>query len=171
MYEADSEVETWRDPVHDKEFTHFNVPVWRFRRAMWNDFRARMDWCVKPFEDANHNPVAVLNGDDSDSIIILDDVAPGSEIQLNAKGSRDPDGDELFLKWWTYKEAGTYEGTVFIPQPNAEKTAMIVPTDARPGDQIHVILEIRDHKAAAASPDSDEEIPLTDYRRLVLNIR
>jgi hypothetical protein len=27
-----------------------------------NDFRARMDWCVKPRAEANHRPNAVLNG-------------------------------------------------------------------------------------------------------------
>ncbi|MEM1296852.1 MAG: DUF1593 domain-containing protein, partial [Verrucomicrobiota bacterium] len=87
MHEADSEETTWTDPVHGDEFTSSQVPVWRFRRAMWNDFRARMDWCVKSFEEANHNPVAVLNGDGSDSITILDEVVPGSEVELSAKGS------------------------------------------------------------------------------------
>lgn len=170
MHEADSEVETWKDPVHGKEFTHFQVPVWRFRRAMWNDFRARMDWCVKSFAEANHNPVAVLNGDASNSIIIMDDVAPSSRIQLSAKGSTDPDGDQLVYKWWNYKEAGTYAGTVSIPQPNSEKTSITIPADAQSGDQIHVILEVRDHEQEMASPKSDEYIPLTDYRRLVINV-
>ena len=58
MFEADSEVEAWTDPIHDEQFTGHYVPVWRFRRAMFNDFRGRMDWCVKTYDDANHNPVA-----------------------------------------------------------------------------------------------------------------
>ena len=56
-------METWTDPVHGEEFNSHDVPVWRFRRAMFNDFRARMDWCVKPYDQANHNPVAAFNGD------------------------------------------------------------------------------------------------------------
>ncbi|MEM7145018.1 MAG: nucleoside hydrolase-like domain-containing protein [Verrucomicrobiota bacterium] len=171
MYEADSEEETWTDPVHGETFTSSQVPVWRFRRAMWNDFRARMDWCVKSFAEANHNPVAHLNGDGSDSIIVMNDVSPGSEIQLSAKGSTDPDGDKLFYRWWNYREAGTYDGALSIPQPNAERTAIKVPADASRGDQIHIVLEIRDHEQEMASPESDEYIPLTDYRRLVLNVK
>jgi len=29
-------------------------PMWRWVDAFQNDFAARADWCVKPFEDANH---------------------------------------------------------------------------------------------------------------------
>ena len=29
---------------------------------MWNDFKARMDWCVQPYAKANHHPVAAFNG-------------------------------------------------------------------------------------------------------------
>ena len=32
--------------------------VWRWRNAYQNDFAARMDWCVKPFNEANHPPIA-----------------------------------------------------------------------------------------------------------------
>ena len=52
MFEADSEEEEWTDPVHNETFNSFMAPVWRFRRAMFNDFRARMDWCVKEFSEA-----------------------------------------------------------------------------------------------------------------------
>lgn len=130
-----------------------------------------MDWCVKSFEDANHNPIAVFNGDASDSIIIMDNVAPGSKIELSASGSKDPDGDQLVYKWWNYREAGTYKGSVSIPQANEKKTVIKVPTDAKQGDQIHIILEVRDHEKEMASPESDRYIPLTDYRRLVLKVR
>lgn len=47
MYDSDSQRETWTDPVTNESFSGYNVPVWRFRRAMWNDFQGRMDWCVK----------------------------------------------------------------------------------------------------------------------------
>lgn len=46
MFESDSEIEIWTDPVHGEVFTSNQVPVWRFRRAMYNDMKARMDWCL-----------------------------------------------------------------------------------------------------------------------------
>jgi hypothetical protein len=34
----------------------------RWAADLQNDFRARLDWCVKPRGEANHRPNAVLNG-------------------------------------------------------------------------------------------------------------
>ncbi|MEM1295259.1 MAG: hypothetical protein AAGH89_07830, partial [Verrucomicrobiota bacterium] len=93
------------------------------------------------------------------------------EVELSAEGSHDPDGDELFIKWWHYREAGTCEGDVSIASSDAEKTSVRIPGDAESGDQIHIILELRDHEQEMASPESDENIPLTDYRRVVLNVK
>ena len=170
VYEADSEVETWTDPVHGETFTNLKVPVWRFRRAMWNDFRARMDWCVEDYENANHNPVAHLNGDASDDILFVE-AAPGDKIKLSAKGSTDPDGDKLAYNWWSYINAGTYAGGIHIQRSRSKRTSLLVPKDAEVGNQIHIILEVRDHKQIVASPDSDEILPLIDYRRLVINVK
>jgi len=36
--------------------------IWRWREAYQNDFAARMDWTIKDFAHANHNPEVVLNG-------------------------------------------------------------------------------------------------------------
>ena len=120
MFEADSEEEEWTDPVHDETFDSFMVPVWRFRRAMFNDFRARMDWCVKEFSEANHNPVAAVNGDKSNDIIHLQ-VSPGQKLTLDASASSDPDGDAMTFQWWVYKEAGTYPSNVMIANPEEDR--------------------------------------------------
>ena len=56
-------IDQWIDPETGKEHEDRYTPIWHFRQAMWNDFRARMDWCVQSYEEANHNPVAVLDGD------------------------------------------------------------------------------------------------------------
>ena len=170
MYEADSERDSWADTVYIKSYFGFNVPVWRFRRPMWNDFRARMDWCVKKFSEANHNPIAHLNGDTSDNIMIMDNVIPGTKLSLSANGSSDPDGDALTYRWWNYKEAGTYASKIAITDNDSINTNVTIPKDAS-GSQIHIILEVRDHKQEIASTDSDEVIPLTDYRRLVINVK
>lgn len=135
------------------------VPVWRFRRAMFNGFRGRMDWCVKDFSEANHNPVAAVNGDKGDDIIRLQ-VAPGKELTLDASVSSDPDGDVLVFQWWVYKEAGTYAGDVTVTNPEKNRTQVTVPTDAG-GKEIHVILEVL---------DKNQEIGMYDYRRVVLEV-
>ena len=159
MFEADSETESWTDPVHGEDFENQFVPVWRFRRAMFNDFRGRMDWCVRPYAAANHNPVAAFNGDAGDTIVRLS-VKPGQRVSLDASGSTDPDGDAILYSWWVYPEAGTYGGGVVVDSPKASKTSIAVPADAG-GKEIHVILEVRD--------DSDI-ISMYDYRRVVLSV-
>lgn len=159
MFEADSELESWTDPIHDEDFTGLSVPVWRFRRAMFNDFRARMDWCVKPLEDCNHNPVATFKDDSSDSIIRLN-VRPGQILSLDASTSSDPDGDQLRTLWWFYREAGTYEGDLAIRQPDHTSTTVAIPEDAN-GREIHVILEV---------VDDNKIVSLHDYRRVVISV-
>jgi hypothetical protein len=44
--------------------TSDQATIWRWREQYQNDFAARMNWCVTTdFTNANHNPIAVLNGD------------------------------------------------------------------------------------------------------------
>lgn len=57
----------------------------RWAANLQNDFRARMDWCVKPFRDANHKPVAALNGDMSQNILTIS-ARPASTVNLSAGG-------------------------------------------------------------------------------------
>ncbi|MFO7901951.1 MAG: nucleoside hydrolase-like domain-containing protein [Planctomycetota bacterium] len=158
MFEADSEVDTWTDPVHGETFNSYYVPVWRFRRAMFNDFQARMDWCVKAYDQANHKPVAAFNGDRTDSIVHLES-APGAMVKLDASDSTDPDKDGLDFQWWIYREAGTYAKQVAIPDDGATVTGLTIPEDAG-GSEIHVILEVQDRN----------QIVLYDYRRIVIAV-
>ena len=159
MFEADSEVETWTDPIHDETFNSYYVPVWRFRRAMFNDFRARMDWCVKAYDQANHNPVAAFNGDTTDAIVNLK-AAPGKTVKLDASASTDPDKDELSIKWWVYREVGTYSKALTVADDTATVSALTIPKDAGESE-IHVILEVRDRS---------DIVPMYDYRRIVISV-
>jgi hypothetical protein len=65
-----------------------------------------MDWCVKPYEDANHHPVAIVNGSRGTEIIQIR-AKPGKVIKLDAGKSYDPDGRKLIPEWLYYREAGT----------------------------------------------------------------
>ena len=160
MFEADSETEAWTDPVHGDSFDSYYVPVWRFRRAMFNDFRGRMDWCLKKYQEANHNPIAAVNGDTTDSIIHFEAVA-GQRIKFDALASTDPDGDGLKIKWWIYREAGTYGKDIAITNGCAAEVSLTVPGDAG-GTEIHLILEVQ---------DDSEIVSLYDYRRVVITVK
>ena len=126
---------------------------------MQNDFRARLDWCVKPPQEANHPPVAVLNGSEGKSILQLT-ATPGEIVQLAAAGSSDPDGQELTLDWFIYREAGTYAGDVALTNTSTAGSKLLkVPADAA-GKTIHVVLTVRDRGIP----------PLASYRRTILSV-
>ena len=95
----------WTNPEDGKVYDGPSVPVWRWRTAMWNDFKARMDWCVQPYAKANHPPHAVLNGDATDAILKLS-AKPGESLKFAAVGSTDPDGNALRYAWWNYPRPG-----------------------------------------------------------------
>lgn len=133
--------------------------VWRWRDAYQRDFQARMDWCVKPPDQASHPPVVVLNGDESGEVVIVP-AARRQEVKLSAASSRDPDGGELSFRWWMYPEAGTYPGRVELQDADKIEAQLTVPPDAS-GTNIHVIVEA----TSSGSP------PLTRYRRAVVRVR
>ncbi|MHC4504180.1 MAG: DUF1593 domain-containing protein, partial [Planctomycetota bacterium] len=131
--------------------------IHRWREAYQNEFAARMDWCVRPRDRANHRPTAVLNADRSRRVLRLA-ADPASEVKLSAAGSSDPDGDSLTCRWWVYREAGSCRSDV--PIRSADAAAVVTVPQAASGREIHVILEVTD----------DGEPPLTAYRRVVLEV-
>lgn len=145
-------------PESHDELRRRQWTVARWNRVTSNDFAARMDWCVRPFQGANHNPVVMLNGDRS--VRVLERAAkPGETVWLDASGTKDPDGNPIGYRWWQYHEAGTLAAEVKIANPEAVRTALTVPAVTRPGT-IHIVLAATDRGAP----------PLTSYRRLVLNV-
>ena len=151
--------DVWTDPKDGKTYEGDYVPVWRFRQAMYSDFRARMDWCVNSYSEANHHPIAAVDGDSSDAIVRIS-TNPGRELAFDASASSDPDGDNLEFRWWIYQEAGTYPGRVLVHGESGPTASLSVPTGAR-DHQIHLILEVQ---------DDHPEVRLTDYRRIVLDV-
>ncbi len=134
--------------------------IWRWRESHTNEFKARMDWCVKEFGEANHNPIAAVKGDTTDAFVMVQK-APGQVMEMDAFASRDPDGDALDYRWFYYPEAGSYAGTVTLQNAGTSKARFTVPNDAL-NKQIHIILEVRDR---------NEIVNLFDFRRVVIDVR
>ena len=151
----------WTNPDDGKTYDNSFAAVWRWRTAMWNDFKARMEWCVQPYAKANHPPHAVLNGDASRAILKLA-AKPGDVMKFDAAGSTDPDKDTLRYSWWIYPEAGRrpYGKELPIQNATAERIQFTIPPDAA-GKELHLILEVW---------DQSKIVPLAAYRRVVINV-
>ncbi len=157
--DGDLIVDTWTNPDDGQVYADEYTPVWRWRKAIWNDLKARMDWCVQPFNKANHRPVAVLNGDSTNQIVKAK-YNYLEEVVLDATGSTDPDGDNLSYKWWIYHEAGKkpYSKPIKIENDTKFKTSFKIPLDAAT-NELHVILEVQDDNSI---------VPLVDHKRMVI---
>lgn len=150
-----------RDRVQTRDgswHTTAQATIWRWREGFQHDFAARMDWCVaEQYNKANHNPVAVLNGDTSKDVWEIT-AKPGEKVELSAKGTSDPDGNRTVMQWFVYKEAGTYTGDVSLTA-KGDFAAFTAPEVKEPAT-IHVILQVRDN----GSPN------LFAYRRAIVKI-
>lgn len=147
--------------------------IWRWREAFQNDFAARMDWTIKDFGHANHNPLAVVNGQGGTGTVEIEADA-GRAVTLDATGTSDPDGQAITYKWFVYPEAGltgTPSADVAISGEAGRVAKLELKSPCRapwlPGvipcrgpGVAHVILEVTD----SGSP------PLTSYRRVIVKV-
>lgn len=135
-------------------------PIWRWIPDFQRDWAARADWCVKSYEEANHPPNVVVNGEVGlDSVRIR--AKPGSTVEVDASETSDPDGDKLEFSWWNYREAERFRGDppgVEIHDPQSERTTISVSPDTREMEH-HVILTVTD----------DGDPKLSRYRRVILD--
>jgi len=137
-------------------FSDNHVTLWRWRDDLQNDFAARMDWCVKPYEDANHPPVAMVNQPEEFT------VKSGDIFKLDADGSYDPDGDNLSYWWFQYPEAGTYKGIVnfMFYSENLYNVHTIKAPEVTSPQTVHFILKVTDKGTPA----------LSRYKRVIVTI-
>src|SRR5207245_1171364 len=108
---------------------HRDNTVRRWAVDLQNDFRTRLDWCVKSVKEANHPPRVVVNGVTGTEVIRLMP-AVGSDLKLDASGSGDSDGGRLNFNWFVYSEAGSYFKTIQIDGAASQAVTVHVPGDA-----------------------------------------
>lgn len=139
---------------HERSFTGNQVTLWRWRDDFQNDFAARMDWCTRSYEEANHPPVPHLNHPAQFT------VKSGQGFTFDAYGSSDPDGDSISYLWFPYPEAGTYGGIISINGvENADRAHLTAPLVPEPVTA-HFILRVTDKGTPA----------LSRYQRVIVTI-
>jgi len=141
--------------VDTNAFKDNKVTLWRWRDDFQNDFAARMDWCIKSNEDANHNPVIILSHPD----IIT--IKSGQGFGLDAFDTYDPDGDSFSFMWFNYPEASTFKKLIKIEgTENSHGVYVIAPTVDKE-ETAHFILRVTDKG----------EPQLTSYKRVIVTIK
>ena len=135
-------------------FDDYKVTLWRWRDDFQNDFAARMDWCIKSYEEANHPPVPVLTHPEEIT------VKSGEGFTLDAFDSYDPDGDNLSFLWFNYPEAGSYKKLIKVNGAENSHGADFTAPQVDKKETAHFILKL-----------SDKGTPqLTRYKRVIINI-
>jgi len=153
--------------------TSDQATIWRWRTAFQNDFAARMDWTFRPFAQANHAPVVVVNGVPGDAPLRIK-AHTGSRLALDGGASTDPDRQALDFQWLEYPEAG-FDGAapsarLRIAHATSPRPAVTVAARCRPAwrdllpcpktNNVHLILAV-----------TDRGVPrLTRYRRIIVEV-
>lgn len=115
--------------------------VYRWRPDFQNDWAARMDWCVKEFNECNHAPVVMVNGSGDKKPLVVK-VEKGKTITLDASESFDPDNDQLRFEWLFYPEIENPDENVKLQ--NIETNTIIrISSTGFPG-MISLVLKVSD---------------------------
>lgn len=135
-------------------FNGYRVTLWRWRKDFQNDFAARMDWCLKSYEEANHPPVPVLSHPEEIT------VKSGEDFGMDASASTDPDGDNLSYLWFNYPEAGSYKKMIKVGGAENGHSAHAKAPEVEKKETAHFILKVTDKGVPA----------LSRYKRIIVTI-
>ncbi len=135
-------------------FKNDKVTLWRWRDDFQNDFAARIDWCIKSYEEANHPPVPVLSHPQQIT------VKAGEEFSLDAFDTTDPDGDGFSFLWFNYPEAGSYKKSIEINGAENVHVASVTAPEVSKEETAHFILKVTDKG----------EPQLSRYKRVIVTM-
>ncbi len=120
--------------------------VYRWRPAFQADFAARLDWCVKPYAEANHPPIVRIAGDRERR------VKAGDEVALDAAGTTDPDGDEAGLRLGRLPvDPGRCPRKVVIEGRDTRHPRVVIAPELA-GKTIPILLSVTDRGEPEADP-------------------
>jgi hypothetical protein len=135
-------------------FTDNKVTLWRWRDDFQNDFAARLDWCTKAYQEANHPPVPASGHPEYIT------VKSGEGFGLDASGTSDPDGDNLSYLWFHYPEAGSYKKLIKIDSAENARGVFVIAPEVEKKETAYFILRVTDK----GKPQ------LSRYKRVIVNI-
>ena len=127
--------------------------VYRWRPAFQAEFQARLDWCVKPYGEANHPPLVKVAG------MRARTVKAGESLMLDARATIDPDGNGLLYRWEVDPAAHTMAKDVIFDDSQAALTRCVVKQGLE-GKTVPILLSVQDQG----------EPPLTRYARIRLQV-
>jgi hypothetical protein len=153
--------------------TSDQATIWRWRGAFQNDFAARIGWTMQPYAKANHPPSVIVNGSAGDEPLRLTGHT-GSQLELDAAASSDPDRQRLDFEWFAYPEAGfagtAPSATLHIRRPTSPRPVVTVTARCALAwlpllpcpqtNSVHLILAVTDR----GTPK------LTRYRRIIVEV-
>jgi hypothetical protein len=159
MVKAKDNPNNWTDGPEVVDYNVFtqkkddNFPQSRWLQVLQNDFAARADWSVLPFEKANHAPKILLKSKDKLTL------KPGQETVIIANAN-DPDHNKVATNFWLYKEAGTGKEMLEISKISEASAKIKLPKSVIKGEVYHIIIECKDDGA----PN------LTRYKRVIIKV-
>ncbi len=142
-----------RDMIDSKAHRDNTLKPWAAH--LQNDFRARLDWCVRDYDKANHPPQPRLTAD------LRRTVKSREMVTLDASPSTDPDNHELAFQWRCYAEAGTYRGPEITLDASRRAQATLLAPRVDSPQTLHILLILSD----TGDP------PLTRYARSVITVQ
>jgi hypothetical protein len=135
-------------------FAGNKVTLWRWRDDFQNDFAARMDWCTKSYQEANHPPVPALGHPEEIT------VKSGEGFGLDASGTFDPDGDNFSYLWFNYPEVGSYKRSIPFNSAENIRSVWVIAPEVKKKETAHFVLRVTDKG----------EPPLSRYKRVIVTI-
>lgn len=152
------------EPQYDPYYMYTNpegeATITRWCKHIHNDFAARIQWsCQSNYADANHHPIIMLDDEATPTRLPLYiDGIPGQKVYIDTNNSYDPDGDNISVKAYLYKEASYYKSNLQVKVDNGI-VSFTVPSDAV-GLNLHIIVEVTDSGTPA----------ITTYRRAIVRV-